>query len=172
MGFRMVCGSSTCNGITPYMRIGRSFTVCACRCSSVTFTKILGAILLSILKLYCVWPLRVSIQAVCNTWLPFSILIKARPLSLVGMVRVASSPTLYAVLLEVNESMAASVGLLCWRRSAQFDQSIYSTFPVEWPVCGSFTNSRYRPQSSLLTCRFHCPRPLVNLTVSVLISLL
>ena len=115
-GFSSVFLSSIITGMTPYMRMGKSLMVCACGCNRLTFTYTLGAIPLSALKLNFVCPGFVSVQYVFNTLLPLSMLIKALPPLLVGMVNWTSSPTLYACLSAVNDSMEAAVGssLLSW----------------------------------------------------------
>src|ERR1700741_5404028 len=72
-GFSTVLLSSTKTGITPYIRIGRSLTVCACGCKRVTQAYTLGDISLVAGNFTTVCPCWVSTQKDCNIFVPDSI---------------------------------------------------------------------------------------------------
>src|ERR1700744_1244852 len=117
-GLSTVFLSSTKTGITPYILIGRSLSICACGCSRLTFTYMLGDIFLSAVNFTTVCPCCVSTQNVLSILVPDSMLMRPLPPLLLGMVSVTSSPALYFCLSAVKDNMEAAVGssafsLLC-----------------------------------------------------------
>ena len=92
-GRKMVCGSSTNTGITPYMRMGKSFVVWAWGCSRLMCRYTFGAISGVILNEYLAsFPLSISIHSRCSMPEPFSMLTSARPPAAAGIMAVAVSP--------------------------------------------------------------------------------
>src|SRR4051812_2130496 len=77
-GCRCVPGFSTRMGITPYILIGKSFTVCACGCISVMCTYTFGVISGVTENRNCVSPSLPSDQKLLIVLVPDSTLMSAR----------------------------------------------------------------------------------------------